>query len=408
MGDRVQEILSLVGNVVLVPCRPLTKIAIPKAWQTFAISKMQDPAYIRSFAGKNIGVVLGQASGGLCSIDIDADGDVEPFLADNPLLRETTRTRRARGCNVWVVIDGDYPRLTPITVVEGQGERKWGEWRAGGAYTVICGSAIDRKKGETEPVEYRFLNRARPIRIRFEEIAFPSGFKTGNIHPFRLRPASVSCEPASLHPYISASLHNTADQVLGNIAARKQALESLTTNFPGLLKLYQRVVEPRFQARRGARNAFVVQAVTFLYRAVAPKLVLVLVGVFYDCNRSMFHDSRDQHMNEAKAQLEGVSRTYYAELAESECKVYDALQPDEQAAFRICRDLALLQHQERPPLTFFLSFSELGARLGVFPMQAQRIMLRLESYGLIGLSQKGTRRAPGVQAKAGEYRWLLR
>ena len=40
-------------------------------------------------------------------------------------------------------------------------------------------------------------------------------------------------------------------------------------------------------------------------------------------------------------------------------------------------------------------------------MQAQRIMRQLESYGLIKLVKKGTRRAAGVPSEAGTYQWLI-
>jgi hypothetical protein len=67
----------------------------------------------------------------------------------------------------------------------------------------------------------------------------------------------------------------------------------------------------------------------------------------------------------------------------------------------------LLPEPKREPLTFFLSFNHLADRLGIFPMQAQRIMRQLESYGLIKQVKKGTRRAAGVRGEAGTYQWLL-
>jgi hypothetical protein len=88
-------------------------------------------------------------------------------------------------------------------------------------------------------------------------------------------------------------------------------------------------------------------------------------------------------------------------------RLYDALPGHEQEAFRICRDLALLKTSEREPFTFYLSFNHLADRLGIFPMQAQRIMRQLEAYGLINLLKKGTRRAAGVRSEAGSYKWLI-
>jgi hypothetical protein len=399
----VEKILRLLGDVVLIPIYRLTKNPVGKNWQRRTRESMQDPVYLRSFAGKNIGVVLGKASGGLCTIDFDLDADVEPFLVKNPRLRDTTRTKRVRGCNFWVFIDGNFPASTTLT----PGGKKLGEWRADGNQTVIYGSAIDTKKGETEPTEYKFLNEVPPIHIRFDEIILPEGCfeKPPQAPPIRLN--SESCIATSLHDCIPASLHNKAVSVLANIKAKREALDSLTAKHPNLIRLYTELIEPRYQAQEQARNDFIVQAVPFLYRAVAAQFVLNLVGCFYDCNRALFNDPRDQHMKEAKAMLESVAKTYTETLNADERGIYDALPGHEQEAFRICRDLALLPEPKREPLTFFLSFNHLGDRLGIFPTQAQRVMRQLESYGLLKQLKKGTQRAAGVRGEAGTYQWLI-
>lgn len=121
-----------------------------KGWQTFTSAKMQEPEYLgRLNHGGNIGVLLGN---GRVSIDLDRDEDVETFLKLNPKLRDTLRSRRKRGCNLWVRIRGTYPRSFKLRTRAGE---EWGEWRADGNQTVIYGEAIDRKKGETEPTAYK-------------------------------------------------------------------------------------------------------------------------------------------------------------------------------------------------------------------------------------------------------------
>jgi hypothetical protein len=397
----VDKIRQLLGDVVLVPIYPLTKKPIGKSWQLRTPESMRDPNYLRSFAGKNIGVVLGMASGGLCTIDFDRDADVEPFLEKNPRLRDTTRTKRVRGCNLWVFIDGDYPPNKTLP---------FGEWRADGNQTVIYGSAIDTKKGEAEPTDYKFLNEVPPIHIRFDDLGFPEGcFETGITTPapttIRLNPEI--CITESLQNCISASLHNKADSVLANIKASREARDSLAAKHPQLVRLYTELIEPRYQAQEHARNGFIVQAVPFLYRAVAAQYVLELVGCFYDCNRALFNDPREQHMKEAKAMLESVAKSYLESLNEGERKIYDALDEQQRDAFRICRDLALLPQPEREPRTFFMSFNQLGDRLGIYPTQAQRIMRQLQGYGLIVMVKKGVRRAAGVRGEAGIYQWML-
>ena len=386
---------------MLIPVYPLTKNPIGKKWQLRTRESMRDPIYLRSFVGKNIGVVLGMASGGLCTIDFDRDADIEPFIVKNPRLRDTTRTKRVRGCNFWVYIDGNYPPNKTLP---------FGEWRADGNQTVIFGSAIDRKKGETEPTEYKFLNPVPPVHIRFDELVFPEGCFEGGITtptptPIRLNPEI--CITESLQDCISASLHNKADSVLANIKASREARDLLAAKHPQLVRLYTEFIEPRYQAQEHARNGFIVKAVPFLYRAVAAQYVLELVGCFYDCNRALFNDPREQHMKESKALLESVAKTYVAELSAVEREIYEALPEREQDAFRICRDLASLPEPKREPRTFFMSFNELGDRLGIFPMQAQRIMRQLQGYGLIDMVKRGTRRAAGVRGEAGIYQWML-
>src|SRR5262245_32173261 len=96
----VVELRSLLGNdVVLLPIPRGRKNPIFKGWQSTTLGRMQDPKYLAQFNHQgNIGVLLGN---GLITIDIDQDQAVEPFLARNPKLRATLRTRRVRGSNFW-------------------------------------------------------------------------------------------------------------------------------------------------------------------------------------------------------------------------------------------------------------------------------------------------------------------
>jgi hypothetical protein len=55
---------------------------------------MREEPYLRTLdRAHNIAVLLGKASGGLCSIDIDSDGSIAPFLLLNPKLATTLRSR---------------------------------------------------------------------------------------------------------------------------------------------------------------------------------------------------------------------------------------------------------------------------------------------------------------------------
>jgi hypothetical protein len=391
----IAELRELLGHDVLLLGWPLRSKGTKRKWGHLTIADMT-PKYLAQLPDGNIGVALGVKSGNLVALDVDTDEMIQPFIAANPSLNDTLQTRGARGRVFWLRMTGDYPRTTKR--LETHSGADCGEWRAGqNSQSIVHGI---HPNGSA----YQVVNMTKPLVLDFASIVWPTQIK----NPPRLN--SASCVSASLHDCIPASLHtlhNKAESVLANITAKKEAQQALAAKHPNLFRLYTEFIESRFQAQAHARNAFIVHTVPFLYRAVAPAFVLELVGCFYDCNRALFHDPREQHMKEAKAMLDSVAKTYVESLNADERKIYDALPQHEQDAFRICRDLASLAGAKREPNTFFMSFNQLGDRLGIYPMTAQRIMRQLVSYGLIKLVKKGTRRAAGVRGEAGEYQWLL-
>lgn len=403
MNDPVPKLLKLLGSPVVFINWPKGVKATYRKWGHLTVGDMT-PEYLAKLPSGNIGVGLGKVSGNLCAIDLDDDALVEPFLAINPQLRETLQTHGSRGRVFWVRFGGEYPQRT-VKLKTASGADA-GEFRSNGSQSIVWGI----HPGTQKP--YEFVVEQPVVEVEFSSIQWPKQIS----NPPRLNSAFCMaaslrpCVPASLHdcvPAYPASLHNKTEEVLINIAARTDAQKALAVKHPHLMRLYTKLIEPRFQARAHGRNNFIVESVPFLYRAVAPQFVLELVGCFYDCNRALFNDSREQHMKEAKAMLESVAKTYSESLHEGERRIYDALDEQERDTFRICRDLALLKEPERKPLTFFLSFDHLADRLGIFPTQAQRVMRQVENYGLIALLKKGTRRAAGVRGEAGTYRWLI-
>jgi len=400
----ISELRELLGHDVLLLGWPLRSKGTSRKWGHLTVADMS-PSYLQKLEHGNIGVALGVKSGNLVALDVDANDMVEPFLTANPFLNNTLRTHGARGAVFWLRMTAEYlPKTVKLKTVSGE---DCGEWRAGeNSQSIIHG--IHPDTGQS----YEVVNMAPPAPVDFARIVWPPqisnppSLNTASYVSASLHPCVPACLPDCI-PANPASLHNNADKVLANITARTNALKALAAKHPQLVKLYAEFIEPRFQAQAHARNHSIVQSVPFLYCAVAPQVVLELVGCFYDCNRPLFHDSREQHMREAKAMLESVAKTYTDSLTGDERKIYNALPELELGAFRICRDLALLKKPKREPHTFFLSFNHLADRLGIFPMQAQRIMRQLESYGLIKLLKKGTRRAVGVRGEAGEYQWLL-
>ena len=107
--------------------------------------------------------MTGAPSGGVCSIDIDDDARVEPFLALNPQLRETLFTSGKRGGNLWVKIRGQFPGPVKLETRDG---KAWGEWRSTGNQTVIHGV-------HPEGMDYRAVNEAPAVELTFGEIIWP-------------------------------------------------------------------------------------------------------------------------------------------------------------------------------------------------------------------------------------------
>lgn len=159
----VNEFRDLLGHdVLLLHCKSGTKRPVGK-WKELTVDVMADPAYLARLQMGNIGVALGQRSGGLCSLDIDSDDEFGAFVKLNDEICQTLSTRGARGGNLWWRLQDAYPRLTPIK----RAGAHWGEWRSDGAQTIICGQHPDGGR-------YQFLRRLKPLVIGFNQIRWPS------------------------------------------------------------------------------------------------------------------------------------------------------------------------------------------------------------------------------------------
>jgi len=161
----VQRIQRLLGDqAVVVWMARGTKAPKFRGWQRQTVEHMRDARYVANLnSGHNLGVLVGAPSGGVCSIDIDDDASVEPFLTLNPQLRATLFTRGKRGGNLWVKIRGEYPGPNKLETRDG---KAWGEWRSTGNQTVIHGV-------HPEGMEYRAVNEAPAVELTFAEINWP-------------------------------------------------------------------------------------------------------------------------------------------------------------------------------------------------------------------------------------------
>lgn len=394
---KVADLPGLLGPCVLLRCSG--KKAVQKGWNQLTIEEMT-PAYLSRLKG-NVGVLLGEPSGGLCTIDIDSDESVDAFLALNPLLQNTLRTRGRRGCNLWVRINGPFPKLIKPTL-NGQ---HWGEWRSNGGYTIIRGTHPDTDK------PYTVQHHAKPIVLRFEQITWPEGINVP-ASPSGVESKTPLCplhssESSSISP-LSAESASSALSTSGLIArvAGDLARAKAGSNDP-LDKLFSRFIAAKYRPSRGTRNAYLVGAVTFLYHCVSEEAVFKLCTRFYDENRHHFTDSPEQHQRELAALVTGVKETYLSTLNPIERGLHDTLGAHDarmQDAFRILRDLG----KKSPDGSFFMAYGELATRLLMRSGDtAYRIMLQFEQWGIVEMVEKGLQRAPGVKVKATVWRYLL-
>ncbi len=161
----VQRVQRLLGDqVVVVWMQRGTKAPKFRGWQKQTVEHMRDTRYVANLnSGHNLGVLVGAPSGGVCSIDIDDDASVAPFLALNPQLRATLFTSGKRGGNLWVKIRGQHPGPAKLETRDG---KAWGEWRSTGNQTVIHGI-------HPEGMEYRAIHEAPAVELTFGEIIWP-------------------------------------------------------------------------------------------------------------------------------------------------------------------------------------------------------------------------------------------
>ena len=304
----------------------------------------------------NTGVLLGSASGGLCSIDLDDDEQARKFYSLNPALQDSLTTTAKRGYNVWVKIKGHYPKTKKF---------HWGEWRADGSQTVIAGVHPDG-------MEYRFMNEAPPVCMRFNEINFPEG-------------TSFEGVTKGGNTILSSMTIELAEQ---SGAAAKENIQ----------RLWDKFIAPKFNPIAGERNHNLVQTGSYAFYNSSPEIAFELTMMVYDKAAALWNDSREQHEHEARHLLTSMENGYRESLPSSFYQVWDDLNEREQYGFRICRSLQYFGKGK-----FFLSMRELQERLGL-PSHglAGKLIERYKQYGVVRCIKKGNRKL------AAEFRWILK
>jgi P4 family phage/plasmid primase-like protien len=161
----LEKFTALLGEgVFFVPCEWGTKKPV-LTYTERPFEGSKTAAYLAVFEAEptNIAVYLGKAPGGLCAIDFDSDDDLAAFLALNPKLEATTRSRGSRGGMLWIRIEGEFPESC-------NPEHKHFEWRADGRLSTIYGR---HPKG----MDYTLVLDAAPVVLPFAEIVWPSDWE---------------------------------------------------------------------------------------------------------------------------------------------------------------------------------------------------------------------------------------
>jgi hypothetical protein len=162
--SRINDILSLTGEAVLIPVPWRSKKPRIKEYPSFTLQTMKEPSYRAKLESGNLAVLLGKNSGGLCSIDIDDKAYIAEFDSLNPDLTNTLRTFGKRGCNIWVRHLGPYPGSTKMLKTKDGAD--WGEYRSNGI-TIIYGRHV------TDTCDYTH-NGKQVINYDFSKILWPS------------------------------------------------------------------------------------------------------------------------------------------------------------------------------------------------------------------------------------------
>ena len=164
-GSPLDKFTAQLGDdVFFVPCeRGTKKPLLTYVERPFESTKTDAYRAVFAETKSNIAVYLGKASGGLCAIDFDTDEDLAAFLAVNPKLEATTRSRGSRGGMLWLRIEGEYPESC-------NPDHKHFEWRANSRLSTIFGR-------HPAGMDYTLTVEAAPMTVAFADIVWPDGWQ---------------------------------------------------------------------------------------------------------------------------------------------------------------------------------------------------------------------------------------
>jgi hypothetical protein len=386
------KLIKLLGHdVVLIPCPWGTKVASIK-WKQLGVESMSDSKHLRQLESGNIAVKLGHASGGLCSIDIDDDNQFEAFLELNPRLKDSLLTKGARGGNIWVYIDGEYPPSTNTGI-----NSSWKiEWRAEGNYTMITGM-------HPSGCNYRFLNEVKPVLIPFNAINFPDCVSSIFVTTATQRTQRTQRTQIHNNNYINIPLvlHEalTFEQALDKYEGK---IEATIPSCPGI---------NHFSLFKVAR--IVLSIIVCCKRQLSYKELRTICSLWCKLNRSNLNPSltEDDYFAELLESIEATRlNSEECEIALAADRTKQGLYPDELNQLGKQKELGLLaglcynlSHMSDDG-AFYLSIASIKEHL--FPDQNKttgyRRLMLLKAYGVIQQTKVGSLKG----RKASEFVWI--
>ena len=205
-------------------------------------------------------------------------------------------------------------------------------------------------------------------------------------------------------PSTSYILHTTLQPApdLTDSIRRLKLLKQLEKNDPITAELYDNHVIRRYTPEAGKRNEALSQLVPYWFRAISGEVAEKLATIDLEMNRGLYDGTIEEHLRSLKGLWDGCKERYPSELSEAELSFYQLLNPDEQTAFRIMRDLAKF-HKGEP---FFMSCDQLQNRISR-RCNGQRLRDMLRFHGIIKLITLGQRREKGVRGRAAYWKWML-
>lgn len=169
--DPVPELKEFLNEPLVFINWPKGVKGSPMKWKHLEPAHMTK-SYLSRLKYGNIGVALGEVSGGLCALDLDVDQLVQPFALLNPHLDATFQTHGARGRVFWMRMEGNYPQQTKR--LKTASDEDIGEFRSNGSQSIAWGIHPDTQK------PYEWVVAKPVVRINFDSIKWPESILKPN------------------------------------------------------------------------------------------------------------------------------------------------------------------------------------------------------------------------------------